>query len=255
MANLNGQIALVTGAARGLGRTYAEALAAEGVNVVACDRLEAVNELEGLTYVADVSQPADVKRVVDGAMAEHGRIDILVNNAGTVYPTGAVDPWEQSLADWDEIVGTNAKGPFMFGRAVAPIMVEQGAGNIVNIGTDHVFTLPGKDVHGHGAMDLYNAAKWALNGFTLDWAISLKDKGVRVNCIHMGATDTEMLRGWIGDDITDEIVATWMKREDIAAVLIELLSEGPGGRTGQNLGMWVGRPISINDSTHVGARL
>ena len=72
--------------------------------------------------------------------------------------------------DYDEIVDTNLRGSFLLGRAVATVMREHDGGNIVNIGTDHVFPLPGVDVHGHGAMDLYNASKWALNGLASEWA-------------------------------------------------------------------------------------
>ena len=79
--SLEGQVAIVTGAARGIGRAFCQALAAEGVCIVACDRCEAVHEVKGLTYVADVGHPADVRSVVDGAVAAHGRVDILVNNA------------------------------------------------------------------------------------------------------------------------------------------------------------------------------
>jgi 3-oxoacyl-[acyl-carrier protein] reductase len=255
MTALTGQVALVTGAAQGLGRAFAERLRAEGCEIVACDRREAVNEVDGLTYVGDVRDPATVRMVVDGAVAKHGRIDILVNNAGVVKPTGPADDWQKGLDDYDEIVDTNLRGSFLFGRAVATVMREHDGGNIVNIGTDHVFPLPGVDVHGHGAMDLYNASKWAINGLTLDWAISLKEDGIRVNAIHMGATDSEMLRTWMGDAITDEIVGSWMSPNQTAEILVQLLTEGPDGRTGQNIGLWVGREPSISDSTHAGARL
>ncbi len=255
MTDLTGHVAVVTGAAQGLGRAFADALRAAGADIVACDRRDAVHDVEGLTYVADVRDADEVRMVVDGAVAKHGRIDVLVNNAGVVRPTFATDPWEQALADYDEIVDTNLRGSFLFGRAVAPVMVEAGGGNIVNIGTDHVFPLPGVDVHGHGAMDLYNASKWAINGLTLDWAINLKRHGIRVNAIHMGATDTEMLRTWMGDKATDDIMSTWMQPTQTAAILLELLGEGPTGRTGQNIGLWVGREPSIDDATHAGARL
>ncbi len=255
MTALTGQVALVTGAAQGLGRAFANRLHTEGCKIVAVDRREAVHDVVGLTYVADVRDPDTARTVVDGAVAKHGRIDILVNNAGVVSPTGPADDWQKGLDDYDEIVDTNLRGSFLFGRAAAAVMIENGGGNIVNIGTDHVFPLPGVDVHGHGAMDLYNASKWAINGLTLDWAISLKEHGIRVNAIHMGATDSEMLRTWMGDAITDEMVASWMSPDQTAEILVQLLSEGPTGRTGQNIGLWVGREPSISDSTHAGARL
>ena len=251
---LDGQIAVVTGAARGLGRTFADALSSHGARIVACDRDPAVHEVEGLTYVADVADPDDVRTVVDGAVAAHGRIDVLVNNAGVGYATGPDDDWDQALADFNEILGTNTKGSFLFGRAVAPVMIAGGGGHIVNICTDHVFPPPGVDVHGHGQMDLYNASKWAINGLTLDWSISLRPHNIRVNALCMGATVTEMLLAWKGDQ-ADVAARGWMQPSQTADLLLELLAEGPDGRTGQNIGLWVGRPISIEDSTHAGARL
>src|SRR5579859_396368 len=110
MARLQGQVALVTGAAVGLGRQYAEALAREGCNVVVCDiRPEITQAAEALArlgvratgHVADVSKPADVRRVVDGALAEFGRIDILISNAGVWRGGGAQDPVDKSLQDYD----------------------------------------------------------------------------------------------------------------------------------------------------------
>ena len=250
---LDGQVAVVTGAARGLGRAFCEALTPHGVHVVACDRDKAVQDVDGISYVADVTDPNEVRRVVDGAVAAHGRIDILVNNAAVGYATGPTDGWDQAIADYEEIIGANTKGSFLFGRAVVPVMIAGGGGHIVNIGTDHVFPPPGVDVHGHGQMDVYNASKWAIVGLTLDWSISLRQHNIRVNALCMGATVTEMLLAWKGDR-PDE-AAGWMQPSQTADLLLELLGEGPDGRTGQNIGLWVGRPISIEDSTHAGARL
>jgi NAD(P)-dependent dehydrogenase (short-subunit alcohol dehydrogenase family) len=94
-------------------------------------------------------------------------------------------------------------------------------------------------------MDLYNASKWALNGFTFDWAKVLADKGVRVNNICMGATATEMLRGWAGPDADPEWVAKWMDPADTAEVLVQLIAEGPDGRTGDSIGLWVDHPVVL----------
>jgi len=202
---------------------------------------------------ADVSKPEDVERVVSAAQRTHGRIDVLVNNAGIVRPTAAGDEWSAGLRDYEDIVGTNLKGAFLFGRAVAPIMIEQGSGHIVNVSTDHVYPTPGQRVWGHGGLDLYNASKWALNGLTLDWAKTLRRRGIRVNGLCMGATDTPMMRAFAGE-ADDSVVATWMRPDDIADLLIELLDEGPDGRTGHNLGCWVGRPLRLDDSIDVGHR-
>ncbi len=102
-------------------------------------------------------------------------------------------------------------------------------------------------------MDLYNASKWALNGLTLDWATTLRKKGVRVNAMCMGATDTPMLRQFSGE-ATDDVVSSWMRPEQTCDMLVELLLEGAEGRTGHNLGLWVGRELCLDDSAEVGHR-
>jgi NAD(P)-dependent dehydrogenase (short-subunit alcohol dehydrogenase family) len=246
-------VAIITGAAMGLGRAIAERLGTAGFAIVACDIDPGVDEVDGLTLRADVSKPEDVRRVVDAAMQEHGRIDVLVNNAGIGRPTRAGNDWESGLRDYAEIVGTNFFGAFLFGRAVAPIMIDQGAGHIVNISTDHVYPTPGERVWGHGGMDLYNASKWALNGLTLDWATTLGRRGIRVNGLCLGATDTPMIREFAGE-VDEAVVETWMRPEAIADLLLALLAEGPEGRTGHNLGCWVGRPLTLEDSIEVGHR-
>lgn len=250
MGQLQARVAIVTGAAQGIGRAVAVRLASEGCAVVATDRQAAVaalaDDLGATVHVGDVADPTHVRAVVDATVAEHGGVDICVNNAGEVQATGPLDRWDVAAADFDRIVGSNTKGAFLFGRAVAPIMIERGGGEIVNVSTDHVKPGPGcHPHHGHGSMDLYNASKWALNGFTFDWARSLARHRIRVNNICMGATDTEMLRGWMGDDPPADVVATWMQPEQIARVLVELLEEGPDGRTGNSIGLYAGEPCVL----------
>ena len=163
------------------------------------------------------------------------------NNAGEFILSGPRDDWEHASGDFDRLFGSNTKGAFLFGRAVAPIMIERGGGDIVNISTDHVEPGPGsRRHHGHGGMDLYNASKWALNGLTFDWATTLAKHHIRVNNICMGATDTEMLRGLLGPNPDPEFMATWMQPAQVAQVLIDLLAEGPDGRTGDNIGLYAG---------------
>jgi NAD(P)-dependent dehydrogenase (short-subunit alcohol dehydrogenase family) len=240
---LAGRIAIVTGAAQGLGRAFAERLANEGCAVVVTDRQKSIADVAaaiGATgHVGDVADALHVRSVVDATVAEYGTVDILVNNAGEVRQSGPRDNWDRADADFDRTFGSNTKGAFLFGRAVAPIMIERGGGHIVNISTDHVTPGPGcHPHHGHGAMDLYNASKWALNGLTFDWARALARHRVRVNSICMGATDTAMLRSWFDDDPPADVVATWMQPAQIAQVLVELLAEGPDGRTGNSIGLY-----------------
>ncbi len=243
---LQGTTAIVTGAAQGIGAGLARAFAARGCEVTVVDRRPEVaavaEEVGGSVFVGDVGDAGFVRDVVDAVRT----VDLLINNAGEVWPTGPLDTWDKSLEDYDRLVNSNFRGAYLFGRAVAPIMAAQGSGNIINVSTDHVKPAPETGWHhGHGAMDLYNATKWALNGLTFDWAKALRPHGVRVNNLCMGATDTEMLRGWIGNDIDPDYMATWMTPQGIADVVLALLAEGPDGRTGDNIGLWAGHPTTL----------
>lgn len=280
MVQLKGKNAIVTGAALGIGRAYTKALAEAGVNVALCD-LEAgivdyAKELEGLgikaiAFQGNVSDPELARRVVDGAKETFGSVDILVNNAGAIVPTMPDDDLEKTLQDWELIVDTNLKGEFLFGRAVITEMLAQGTGGeIVNVSTDHLATCgtphdvcpnlptcpwnipddnsfegPPRPTGGGDAMDLYDASKWALSGLTFGWAKELRPHNIRVNALCMGATDSHMIRGFFGEAATPEVIATWMKAEDAAQVLIDLLSEGPSGRTGENMNFCIGRPCKL----------
>ena len=279
MDYLRGKNAIVTGAAVGLGKAYAEALAQAGVNVALCDVREEVHDratelaaagVASHAWQADVSVAADVRQVVDAARAALGSIDILGNNAGVWGASQADDPLDKSLEDYERIVGTNLKGEFLFGRAVIAIMIEQGTGGeIVNIATDHMVTCgtphdvcpnlptcpwaqaespwqgPPRPTSGGATMDLYDAAKWGLNGLLYAWAKALVPHRIRVNALCMGATDSYMLRSFHNFKPSAEEQASWMRSEDAAQVLIDLLQEGPGGRNAQNMNFCIGRPVQL----------
>jgi NAD(P)-dependent dehydrogenase (short-subunit alcohol dehydrogenase family) len=245
MGVLNGQVAVVTGAAQGIGRAFACRLAQEGCHVVVTDLQDSVLRLEGeigaAAHVGDVADADHVRNVVESTVAARGTIDVLVNNAGTCIPSSALSGFDEAEAQYELVFGSNTKGAFLFGRAVAPVMVGGGGGNIVNVSTDHVKPCPDCDRHhGHGRMDLYNASKWALNGLTFDWAKGLARHHVRVNNICMGATDTSMLRGFLPGEPDPEYAATWMQPEQTAQILVELLEEGPEGRTANSIGLYAG---------------
>jgi len=272
MVKLKGKSAIVTGAAVGLGSSYAKALAQEGVNIAVCDLREEIHEVAGslralgvnaVSYQGDVSDPDHVRTVVDGAWAELGSIDILVNNAGVWGVSVADDDLDKSLEDYEQIVGTNLKGEYLFGRAVIPIMIEQGkGGEIVNIATDHMVTCgtpyfccpkleacswgdSPRPTGGGDAMDLYDAGKWGLNGLLYGWAKALAPHNIRVNAFCMGATDSHMLRGFHDFDPSEEEVASWMLAEDNAQAMIDMLLEGPSGRNAQNVNFCIGRPVQL----------
>ena len=278
--SLRGKNAIVTGAAVGIGPAYAEALAAEGANVAVCDIREEILELparleaqgvRSVGWVADVSVPEDVRKVVDGTVEAFGGIDILISNAGKCWVSVADDDLDKTMADYEGMVGTNLKGEYLMGRAVIAQMLEQGCGGeIVNVATDHMVTCgspfeicpkletcPWADsprpTGGGEVMDIYDASKWALNGFLFAWAKALRPHGIRVNGMCMGATDSWMIRDFYGFPQTPgeeteeqmEEVSTWMAKADTAQVVMNLLKEGPEGRTAQNINLCVGRPTKL----------
>ncbi len=249
--NVAGKVAIVSGAAQGLGQAFAERLAAEGCQVLAFDINPAVQELDGVeAMVADVSQRADVERVV-AAAAELGTIGVLVNNAGAWKQTPVDSAWEQALADWDEIMDTNLKGVLMLSRATVPHLQAGGGGTIINLSSYYV--LPAKsDGTNPPDTDLYNASKWALNGFTDAWAKYLAKDNITVNGLAMGAVDTPMLRGLFPDGQLPAALGDVMSAADIAQQMMDLIASG---RSGENVGAWVGEPVTIGEQPPLHTRI
>ena len=197
MQLLADKVGLVTGAAQGIGRAIAEAYAAHGAGVVVADIdgdgaravVEAINAAGGPRGVAvamDVSAPADVRRVVETALAEFGRIDILVNNAAILRAHSIVDC---PLEDWQAVFRVNMEGTFLCSQAVARQMIRQGGGGcIINIASASARKADPK----HAA---YSSSKAAVVCFTRILALELGPYGIRANAILPGATETGMLRG------------------------------------------------------------
>lgn len=250
--SLAGKVAIVSGAAQGLGRAFAERLVQEGMKVLAFDVKDEVNSIEGATgVIADVSNREDVERVIAQA-AGMGDLAVLVNNAGTWRKTPVDSAWEQALADWDFIMDTNLKGVLMLSRAAVPHLRAAGGGHIVNISTYYV--LPAKsDGTNQPDTDLYNASKWALNGFTDAWAKYLEKDNIKVNGMCMGAVDTPMLRGLFPDnELPAEMKAVVMQDVAIAQQMMDIIGSG---RTGENFGAWVGEPVTIGEQPPLHKRI
>jgi len=268
-ASIKGRKAIVTGAAQGLGLACAHALARAGADVGVCDINPAVVDVaadlaayggSAWAAVADVASPDDVRRFVDGAAQQFGGIDTVVNNAGVCLRTSPLsDPWDKAVADYDLTVGANLRGAYLVGRAAIPYLIRQG-GDIVNVTTDHVHTCGWPVALDHAdapdcpwaaaprppgggrAFDVYDASKWGLNGLTQAWAAALGPHGIRVNSFGMGATDTPMYRGFAGGRAPAPGV---MAPANVAAVLLDLLAEGPQGRTGDSVQLWIGHPCVL----------
>jgi NAD(P)-dependent dehydrogenase (short-subunit alcohol dehydrogenase family) len=252
MSDLNGKVAIVSGAAQGLGTAFAKALSEQGAQVLAFDVQDEVvsvaSSIESTTgnrvlgLVADVSKREDVERVVASTIEAFGGLDVLVNNAGNWKHTKLDSSWEQALQDWDFIMDTNLKGLLMLSRACVPHLQGRGGGDIVNISTYYV--LPAKSEGTNSPdTDLYNASKWAINAFTDAWSKYLAKDNIRVNGMCMGATDTPMLRGLFPDGkLPPDMAKVVMQPEQVARQMVELIEDG---RTGENIGAWVGEPVVI----------
>lgn len=187
MGKLDGKVALVTGANRGIGRGIAEALAAEGATVVITARDAALlNEVAqamtatGANVLAapcDVTSEAQVEQVFAQLMARFGRLDLLVNNAGTWAGYGPID--EMTLEAWENVMAVNLRGPFLCTRAAMKIMKRQRGGRIINIGS-----IASQRVRPNSAA--YSTSKHGIVGLTQVTALEGRDYGIACGCLHPG---------------------------------------------------------------------
>jgi NAD(P)-dependent dehydrogenase (short-subunit alcohol dehydrogenase family) len=241
---LDSKVAIVTGAAQGIGRAIAETLAEHGANVVVADirsaDAEAVaqgiisnSDRQAMALHLDVTDRASVERMVESAVASFGRVDILVNNAGILRPHLIIDFPEE---DWDAIFAVNVKGVFLCSQAVARQMIKQGTGgSIINISS-----ASGKKADREESA--YCASKSAVIGFTRCLALELGQYGIRANGICPGATDTQMLRDLCAavpglfDELKDKTVLGRIAQpQDQANVVVFLASDLAGHITGESL--------------------
>jgi meso-butanediol dehydrogenase/(S,S)-butanediol dehydrogenase/diacetyl reductase len=178
-----GRIAIITGAASGIGQATAAVLAREGATVLCVDQhLVAAAPPGSSTHRVDVTDELAVAALVDGAIKQHGRIDILVNCAG-IGMLGTTD--DISVADWRRTLEVNVHGTFIACRAVLPIMRAQKSGAIVNIGSTFGLLARENSV-------AYNVSKAAVIHLTRSLAVDLADSGIRANCVCPGIVETSM---------------------------------------------------------------
>ena len=238
---LEGMVAIVTGASRGIGRTIAERFAEEGARVAANylanrDLADAVVDGirrsggDAVAIAADVSNAADVERLVRETIDRYGRIDVLVNDAGVMVAKGLFETTED---DWDRTIDVNLKGAYLCSKAVAPIMIRQGGGSIINMSSNSGLYHP-------SAMRFteYVVSKAGMNGLTKAMALALGPH-VRVNAICPGWIRTdmvEMIEPAVQQRILDETaLARWGTPDDIASSALFLASDEASFITGELL--------------------
>src|SRR4051794_12480979 len=195
MGRLDGKVALVTGAARGQGEAEARLFVAEGASVILGDVRDDAGEIvakelgDRAAYVHhDVTREDDWAAIVEATHARFGRIDVLVNNAGVFRIVGMTNT---TLEEYLRIVTINQVGTFLGMKAVTETMIGQGAGSIVNISSV-------AGLQGSAGTIAYTASKFAVRGMTKVAALELAPFGVRVNSVHPGFIDTDMLREELG---------------------------------------------------------
>lgn len=236
MGRLNGKVAVITGAARGIGAAIARKLAAEGANVVMTDILDAEGESEAqriggaARYLHhDVASAADWQHVVASAEKLFGPVDILVNNAGIIGPVAFVESISEE--EFDRVMAVNLKSVYLGMKAVMPSMKRHRRGAIVNISSVAGIVTSGQ-------MCAYTASKFAVRGITKAAAIEAGPFGIRINSVHPGYTDTQMIAGMIPADHAEEFkrgiapLGRLGRPEDIANMVAFLASDEAGYSTG-----------------------
>jgi NAD(P)-dependent dehydrogenase (short-subunit alcohol dehydrogenase family) len=227
---LDGKVAVVTGAGRGIGRAIAKALHAEGATTIATSRASADPSFGPIEYESlDVADERGWARVIERVLERHGHVDVLVNNAGII----AYDPLhELSMADWQAVVATNQTGVWLGMREVVPHMITQGGGSIVNISS----------IWGSAAVGgahAYHATKGAVRNMSKNAAITYAPQNIRVNSLHPGFIGTPLTDAQ-APEVNEYVVSqTPMGRagtpEEIAAGVVFLASDEASFVTGSEL--------------------
>jgi 3-oxoacyl-[acyl-carrier protein] reductase len=222
---LKDKVAIITGAAKGIGFATAQRFAQEGAKVIITDiNLDAVNGAAAQTpnaegYAMNVTDRATIQSVVDQVIQKHGRIDILINNAGITQDARLVKMTE---AQFDDVIDVDLKGVFNCTQLVIPHMLNASSGSIVNASSV-------VGLYGNFGQTNYAACKAGLIALTKTWARELGPKGIRVNAVCPGFIATDMVKAIPNDVLKTLEERTWMKRlgevEEVAKVYAFLASE------------------------------
>ncbi|MBS1822067.1 MAG: SDR family oxidoreductase [Acidobacteria bacterium] len=218
---LKGQVAVVTGAARGIGAAIGKQLASMGATVVLAARDQALleqvkREIEAAGGVAEAAEldlldESSIANLAKAVEARHRRCDILVNNAGIGVLGKPLT--ELAPSEWDRMMGTNLRGPYLMIRAFAPLMIAAQSGHIVNISS-----LTGHNPFPNGAA--YSASKWGLNGLTYSVAEELRPHNVRVSVVAPGSVNT-------GFSTSNKNGDKKIQPADVARVVAMLVTQSP----------------------------
>lgn len=238
MGKMDGMVAVVTGASRGLGRAIAKEYAWEGAKVVICARAQSPTGLTGtvdetlaairaqggeaLGVDCDVTDESQVAAMVQQTVSQYGRIDVLVNNAGAMVLGETlleIDP-----VRWDQIVAVNVRGPYLVCRAVVPVMMQQGRGSIINLGS----RMAVDSKQGGGV--LYSSSKAAVHMFSYCLADELREHNIAVNILSPGSLKSE------GSAAIPWTQRDWHQRVDpevVGPCAVYLALQDAGSFTGQ----------------------
>jgi NAD(P)-dependent dehydrogenase (short-subunit alcohol dehydrogenase family) len=239
MGALDGKVAVVTGAAQGIGRAIAEGLDAEGAQIVVADLRGAEQAAQafddGVGITVDVSKEDDVRRMAEEAVTQCGGIDVLVNNAG-LYASLAMRPFEQiPLDEWRQVMDVNVASMFLTCRAVVPLMRERGGGKIVNISS-------GTPFRGVPFLLHYVTSKGAIVAFTRALAKEVGKDNVLVNCVAPGFTMSagvhehpEVIEALQNVSVSARTIQRDQLPDDVVGAVVYLCGPGSDFVTGQTI--------------------
>ncbi len=234
MGSLDGRVALITGASRGLGRAIAVAFAREGAALALCSRgsealARVADEIaavggEVLAIPADVRSERDMERLVGLTLERFHRIDILINNASELGPTPLPYLADYPPAAFDDVLQVNVVAPFRLTQAVIGGMLLRGRGVIINVTSDAAIT-------GYPGWGAYAVSKAALEGLTRTWAAELVETGVRIYTVDPGDMDTDMHRAAIPDADPAELAHP----DEVARAFVRLATSAAPAAAGRRL--------------------